>query len=217
MSKKSNHKGNPKNLIVRQGQEAVELGRKGGIASGAARRARCSFADALRQALTVPIPITSDRHKDWVGMIERFGMCDLTAQNLIVCRMIQCAISGDVRAAAFIRDTLMMTGGGIEDAGDGSRIEPATADGKERLMQYHYLEIAEVRERVKPSIEIADLQDRVSITGRHGETERLKVSMEARNRQRKGLVTLAPDANAVTADLKRIEERAEDEGGAGDE
>lgn len=203
-------KSNAQNLIVRSGEEARQLGRKGGIASGAARRARCSFADSLRQALTVPIPMTSDRHRDWVTLLERFGMCDLNAQNLIVCRMIQSAIGGDVKAAAFIRDTLMLTDGGIEDTGDTKRPAPVTADGIDRLTRYHFLEVAEVRDRFKGEIESAELRDRLGIGIRQAETERETIAATARMYQGEGLIALDEDANGVRVNLNGIE-RLDDE------
>ena len=217
-NKPKTKRGNPQNLIVPHGAKAREIGRKGGLASGAARRAKCSFAGALRQALTVPIPLTSDRHGDWVTLIERFGMCDLTAQNLIVCRMIQAAIGGDVRAAAFIRDTLMMTGGGIEGAGDSERIAPVTADGIERLAVYHTLEVAEIRERVKERIDAAKQTDRLTHGHANGEYAREAAALDMRYYRAEGLVTLNGDGNGVTADLKGIEKAdAEADEGADDE
>jgi len=218
---KQKKRGNQRNLIVRSGEEARELGRKGGIASGAARRARCSFAESLRQALTVPIPITSDRHRDWADMIERFGMCDLTAQNLIICRMIQSAIAGDVRAATFVRDTLMLTSGGIEDAGNASRTAPVTADGLDRLTRYHLLEVAEVRAKVGRVIADAEEMDGIC-HGRTAEAERRNAADTARTYQEAGLVTLDEDANGVCVDLKGIERmeretaREAEEGGGDD-
>jgi hypothetical protein len=205
-NKPQSKRGNPQNLIVRSGAEARELGRKGGIASGAARRTRCSFAEALRHALTVPIPITSDRHGDWTTLIERFGMCDLTAQNLIVCRMIQSAIGGDVKASAFVRDTLMMSGGGIEDAGSEARIAPVTTDGRERLTVYHTLEVPEIRERMKERIDAASATDRLTHGHANGDRARIEVAEDARYYNAEGLVTLDGDANGVTVDLKGIEE-----------
>lgn len=206
-------RGNPQNLIaLTSGERAREIGRKGGLASGAARRAKCSFAEALRHALTVPVPLTSDKHGDWVQLIERFGMCDLTAQNLIVCRMIQAAIGGDVRAAAFIRDTLMMTSGGIEDTGSTERTAPVTADGMERLTLYHTLEVGEIRERVKERIDAADQTDRMTHGHVNGDYARVSAALDARYYRAEGLITLDGDASGVTADVQGIEKAEADEG-----
>ena len=66
----------------RSGEEAATAGKNGGVASGAARRQYATFRDAFKAMMT-----DEDRQKIYDALITK-------------------AMSGDVRAAEFLRDTL---------------------------------------------------------------------------------------------------------------
>ena len=81
---------NEKNLKpVRTKSEARERGKKGGIASGEARRERKTFREGLLYLLNTPCD-------DQEG----------TQQDAILVSLIQKARTGDVRAIEAIRDTI---------------------------------------------------------------------------------------------------------------
>ena len=88
---------NEQNLIpmnARSQSEARELGRKGGIASGEARRERAKFRELFEVALEEP----------YFDVIE--GKTDMTNAQKIVMALIAKAQNGDVKAFAEIRNSV---------------------------------------------------------------------------------------------------------------
>ena len=81
---------NNDNLKVLTPSEAREQGRRGGIASGEARRERRRMRDLLEVALAMP-------HYDLDGNC-------MTKGEAIVASMIEHAIDGDTRAARWVAD-----------------------------------------------------------------------------------------------------------------
>ena len=80
---------NEQNLVPmseRSQSEARELGRKGGIASGEARRERAKFRELLEQALTA----------EYIDVLD--GRTGLSHAEKIVLSVIEKAERGDVRA-----------------------------------------------------------------------------------------------------------------------
>lgn len=82
------------NLKVPTSGEAREYGRKGGKASAAKRAERKTFREGLLLLLNEPL-------KDKTGVAT-----DKTTQDAVIAGLVKRAISGDVRAAEFIRDTI---------------------------------------------------------------------------------------------------------------
>lgn len=116
--------GHPENMRpVRTPEEAKEKGRRGGIASGAARRKKRDMQRAAKLLLDMPIKFDSvSKQLKGMGIAEE----DLTNQMAIIVSMYKEAMSGNVRAAEFLRDTV----GG--DAADNARKAKTRLD-KERL------------------------------------------------------------------------------------
>lgn len=77
----------------RAGAQQVETARKGGRASAAKRRERKTFREGL--LLLLQEPIKKDGKET-----------DKTTQDAVIAGLVKRAISGDVRAAEFIRDTI---------------------------------------------------------------------------------------------------------------
>ena len=75
-------------------EEAVRNGRKGGIASGEARRERAKLRELLEVALDEP----------YVDAID--GKTDMTNAEKICIALVEKAIAGDTKAFALIRDTI---------------------------------------------------------------------------------------------------------------
>lgn len=83
---------NPQNLILeRSTDEAREMGKKGGIASGRARRKKADFRKLLEAALSM-------RH-DVNGQ-------EMTVAEGMTIAIIERALSGDCKAWELVRDTM---------------------------------------------------------------------------------------------------------------
>lgn len=103
---------NNENLVPmnkRSLSEAREWGKKGGKASGAARRKKADFRKALNALLTAEID--SD---EWTPFLESLGL-DSTVEAAVNAAMIREALSGNVKAYIAIRDTLGQTTKSEED------------------------------------------------------------------------------------------------------
>ena len=86
--------------------EAREKGRKGGIASGAARREKRALRETLEELLTMSLrngkPVSVEKIKSIAAIKGK----NISVQEAIMLAQIQKAIRGDGRAAEFIRDTI---------------------------------------------------------------------------------------------------------------
>ena len=110
---------NEKNLIPmdqRSQSEAREWGRKGGQASGAARRRKRSLKEAADLFLSLPV-----KDKRTLGKIAEAGVDpeDIDNQMAMVIGLTLAATSGDARAAKVIVD---MLGEDNRDDGEGVKI-----------------------------------------------------------------------------------------------
>ena len=92
---------NDGNLKRPSSDEARELGRRGGVASGIARRRRKALREALDVYLSLPV-----QDKRSLNRLLRAGVDedDADTQMLIVASLVQRAIDGNVRAAKLIFD-----------------------------------------------------------------------------------------------------------------
>lgn len=110
---------NEKNLIPmdqRSESEARELGKKGGIASGAARRRRRSLKEAADLYLSLPV---TDRRR--VNKLRRRQVDpeDIDNQMAMIAGLTDAATDGDARAAAVLVKLLgEETPPGDADAGE---------------------------------------------------------------------------------------------------
>lgn len=82
----------PQNMRTKSEQR--EIARKGGKAAAAKRAERKTFREGLLLLLNEPL-------KDKSGVVT-----DKTTQDAVIAGLVKRAISGDVRAAEFIRDTI---------------------------------------------------------------------------------------------------------------
>ena len=92
---------NDGNLKRPSSEEARELGRRGGVASGIARRRRKALREALDVYLSLPV-----QDKRSLNRLLRAGVDedDADTQMLIISSLVQRAIDGNVRAAKLIFD-----------------------------------------------------------------------------------------------------------------
>lgn len=90
---------------VKTEEEAREKGRKGGIASGKARREKKAMRETLE--LLLSMPMKDGKFAD-VESIKNFASMkgkNIDVQTAISIAMIQRALKGDKGAAEFVRDT----------------------------------------------------------------------------------------------------------------
>lgn len=97
---------NEKNLIPmnrRSQSEARELGRKGGEASGAARRRKRSLREAADLYLSLPV---SDKRQKNKAVRRGVEPEDVDNQMAMIIGLVEAATEGDARAARVIVDLL---------------------------------------------------------------------------------------------------------------
>lgn len=97
-------KGNPETQFT-SGRQAVENGRKGGIASGVARRKKCASRKFLKEVLaytTKPKPGVKKTMEDIGGDSES----PLTVEQVMVLALIRKAMGGDLRAYDMVHEYL---------------------------------------------------------------------------------------------------------------
>ena len=93
----------------KSGKDAVENGRKAGVASGASRRRKRAKRQAAAMLLNTQIPM--NERGPFMGtvktLLKTFGYTpdDATYQDALLAGIMLEAMKGDVRAAEFIRDT----------------------------------------------------------------------------------------------------------------
>lgn len=90
-------------------EEAVRNGRKGGKASGEARRKKADFRRTLNALLTAEID-----SEEWTPLLQALGL-DSTLESAVNMAMIKEAMSGNVKAYMAIKDVLGQTSKSEED------------------------------------------------------------------------------------------------------
>lgn len=87
---------NEKNLIRLSPSEAREYGRRGGKASGEARRRKADFRKALNMLLTAEID-----SEEWKPVLEALGV-ECTLESALLMAQIKEAMQGNTKAAYFV-------------------------------------------------------------------------------------------------------------------
>ena len=87
-------------------EEARKNGRKGGIASGEARRRKRTMKQALEYLMEVPIKKGKAINVDAIRNLEGINKLNLTTEQAILLAQIQRAMKGDTQAFLAVRDTL---------------------------------------------------------------------------------------------------------------
>lgn len=107
----------PEGKVIKAGEEARELGRKGGIKSGEVRRARKTLREELLDLLTEDITDKNGRR--------------MQTQKAISASMVKQALTGNTKAYEIIRDTI---GEKPIDKVMISEVDPATIAEVEALI-----------------------------------------------------------------------------------
>lgn len=91
---------------VRTKEEARERGRRGGIASGEARRRKKTMRETLEAVLAMQV---GDGKSTDIEAITKFAQLkgkNITVQEAMIIAQAQKALKGDLAALQFIRDTM---------------------------------------------------------------------------------------------------------------
>lgn len=86
-------------------EELRENGRKGGIASGEAKRKKTAMKETLEMLLTMPLKDKKCYEIDEIKNFAQLKGKNITVETAILVRQIQRALAGDLPSAEFIRDT----------------------------------------------------------------------------------------------------------------
>ena len=102
---------NEQNLVkgketrFKTGEEQVEIARKGGKASGEAKRRKKDMKERLETLLSMTISKGKETDIDKIKGFGELKGKNITVEDAILVAMIQKALKGDVSASNFIRDT----------------------------------------------------------------------------------------------------------------
>ena len=89
----------------RTGEQQAETARRGGIASGEARRRKKTMKETAKMLLDMEIP---DAAKELKAKLKVMGISeeDFTYQSAVMVGILNQAMKGNTKAAAFLRDTV---------------------------------------------------------------------------------------------------------------
>ena len=108
-------------------REPREAGRKGGKASGEARRRKADFRRTLNMLLTAEID-----NQEWTPLLQALGL-DSTLESAVNMAMIKEALAGNVKAYVAIRDTIGQTTKSDRDlAEQDEKINSVKLDNEEK-------------------------------------------------------------------------------------
>lgn len=100
------NEGNLKPQSKRTKKEQREIAKKGGIASGKARREKKMFKETLEALLNMPMKSGSDVSVDDIQNFAAIKGKNISVQEAILIAQIQKAMKGDTKAAVYLRDTV---------------------------------------------------------------------------------------------------------------
>ena len=84
----------------RTGEQQVETARKGGIASGEARRRKKAMRDTAKMLLDMQVPKAAKELK------QKLAVMGISEEDFTMVGVINQAMKGNTKAAAFLRDTV---------------------------------------------------------------------------------------------------------------
>lgn len=87
-------------------EERRENGRKGGIASGEAKRRKKAMRERLEVLLELPLKEGRSADLDSIKNFAALKGKNITVQDALMLAQIQKALKGDTTAATFVRDTV---------------------------------------------------------------------------------------------------------------
>lgn len=97
---------NDGNLRVLTPEEARKIGKKGGIASGKARRERKALNETLNELLSMPLKDGKTNDIETIKSLASIKGKNITVQEALVFAQIQRALKGDQRSARLLFEML---------------------------------------------------------------------------------------------------------------
>lgn len=97
---------NVQNLKTPSTKEARIRGKKGGIASGKARREKKQFKETLETLLSMAMEDGKEMAVEDITSFKGIKGQNISVQEAILIAQIQKAMKGDTRAAEYVRDTI---------------------------------------------------------------------------------------------------------------
>lgn len=91
---------------VQSKEEAKERGRKGGIASGKARREKKLMRETLDIILSMPMKNGKNADVESIRSFAALKGKNISVQEAILIAQVQKAMKGDTKAAEYVRDTI---------------------------------------------------------------------------------------------------------------
>lgn len=91
---------------VQSKAEARSRGKKGGIASGKARREKRAFKETLETLLCMPMKTGTSMDIEDIQNFAAIRGQNISVQDAILIAQVQKAMKGDTRAAEYLRDTV---------------------------------------------------------------------------------------------------------------
>ena len=91
---------------VQSKEEAKERGRKGGIASGKARREKKMMRETLDILLSMPMKNGKFADVESIRSFAALKGKNISVQDAILIAQVQKAMKGDTKAAEYVRDTV---------------------------------------------------------------------------------------------------------------
>ena len=101
-----------KNLIPqnkRTKEQQREIARKGGKASGEARRAKKNIQDTLKQLMSMPLHTGKVDDLDAISSIAEMNGKNITVQEGVVLAQLSKALKGDARSATILIELLKLS------------------------------------------------------------------------------------------------------------
>lgn len=86
-------------------EELKENGRKGGIASGIAKRRKAEMKKTLEMLLTMPLQNKKCHEIEDIQSFAQLKGKNVTVEAAIMIKQVQRALAGDLPSAEFVRDT----------------------------------------------------------------------------------------------------------------
>lgn len=97
---------NSEDTQFRTGAEQVKTAKKGGIASGKARREKKLLRETLDMLLSMPLKNGKLADVDDIRSFAALKGKNISVQEAILIAQIQKAMKGDTKAAEYVRDTI---------------------------------------------------------------------------------------------------------------
>ena len=87
-------------------EERAECGRRGGIASGEAKRRKKALKETLEVLLSMPLKSGKAADVEQISNFAELKGKNINVQEAMLIAMIQRALKGNVQAAEYVRDTV---------------------------------------------------------------------------------------------------------------